>query len=212
MAVAGSIGAGKTSLVSWMSERYGLRALVEPHDNNAFLEDFYRDMQRWAFHSQCAFLAEKIRLHDQIETTKGVHILDRTLYEDAEIFARSLYRSRTMSAREWRVYERLYESLRVRIEPPRLLVAVRCKLAATKRRIKQRGRAMELDVPEAYLRRLDRLYKRFFESWSLCPKIEIDTTDMDYVEDWLDLIELRRRLDEAMFDTCRVRPKTRETK
>jgi deoxyadenosine/deoxycytidine kinase len=198
VAVAGTIGSGKTSLVAWLVKRYGLVPFYEPNDENPYLEDFYRDMKAWAFHSQVFFLAHKLSLHQALLASERPSVIDRTIYEDAEIFAKNLRDQRTLSARDWAVYERLYEGIKKTLRPPDLLIAVTCSLAATRRRIKKRGRAMEDDIPAPYLRRLHRLYEDWFARYDLGPIVRIDTTDLDYVEDLVDLIELQGRLDRAL--------------
>jgi deoxyadenosine/deoxycytidine kinase len=198
VAVAGTIGAGKTSLVAWLVKRYGLRPFYEPNDENPYLEDFYRDMKAWAFHSQVFFLAHKLKLHQELLASNQPAVIDRTIYEDAEIFARNLRSQRTLGARDWAVYEQLYEGIKKTLRPPDVLVAVTCSLAATKKRIRSRGRAMEQAIPDAYLRRLHRLYEDWFARYDLGPIVRIDTTDLDYVEDLVDLIELQERLDRAL--------------
>ncbi len=142
VAVAGTIGAGKTSLVAWLVKRYGLSPFYEPNDENPYLADFYGDMKAWAFHSQVFFLSHKLKLHQELLASNKPAVIDRTIYEDAEIFARSLKNQRYIGARDWAVYERLYEGIKKTLPPPDVLVAVTCSLGATKKRIKRRGRAM----------------------------------------------------------------------
>jgi len=202
IAVAGTIGAGKTSLVSWLVKRYGLEPFYEPNEANPYLEDFYADMAKWSFHSQCFFLAHKLDLHLALEAkaraTGPSVVIDRTIYEDAEIFARNLYEQKLMQKRDWQVYLRLYEGIRRALRPPDVLIALTCPLRTTKKRIAQRGRAMEQSIPDAYLRRLHRLYRRWFARYDLSPVVHIDTGKLDYVEDLVDLIDLTRTLDRAL--------------
>lgn len=198
VAVAGTIGAGKTSLVSWLTKRYGLSPFYEPNEDNPYLEDFYKDMPTWAFHSQVFFLAHKLKLHQELLASDTPAVIDRTIYEDAEIFAKNLRLQKTLSKRDWEVYERLYEGIKKTLRPPDVLVAVSCSLAATKKRIRRRGRAMESDIPDAYLRRLHRLYEEWFARYDLGPIVRIDTTDLDYVEDLVDLIALQEKLDKVL--------------
>jgi deoxyadenosine/deoxycytidine kinase len=198
VAVAGTIGAGKTSLVSWLVKRYGLTPFFEPNDENPYLEDFYRDMKAWAFHSQVFFLAHKLKLHQELFASKKPAVIDRTIYEDAEIFAKNLRAQKGITKRDWAVYESLYDGIKKTLRPPDVLIAVSCSLAATKKRIRRRGRAMENDIPDAYLRRLHRLYEDWFSSYDLGPIVRIDTTKLDYVEDLVDLIELQTKLDEVL--------------
>jgi deoxyadenosine/deoxycytidine kinase len=198
VAVAGTIGAGKTSLVAWLAKRYGLTPFYEPNENNPYLADFYQDMGRWAFHSQAFFLAHKLELHQQLERSMSSAVIDRTIYEDAEIFARNLYGQRLIDKRDWEVYQRLYAGIRRALRPPDVLIALRCSLRTAKKRILFRKRPMEAAIPDAYLRRLHRLYTRWFSTYELSPIVVIDTDAMDYVEDLVDLISLTRRLDQVL--------------
>jgi deoxyadenosine/deoxycytidine kinase len=198
VAVAGTIGAGKTSLVAWLVKRYGLEPFYEPNDENPYLADFYRDMDAWGYHSQVFFLSHKLKLHQELLASNKPAVIDRTIYEDAEIFARSLKNQRYITARDWAVYEQLYEGIKKTLRPPDVLVALTCSLGATKKRIQRRGRAMESAIPDAYLRRLHRLYNDWFDRYDLGPIVKIDTTDLDYVENLVDLIELQQKLDKAL--------------
>lgn len=198
VAVAGTIGAGKTSLVAWLVKRYGLEPFFEPNDENPYLADFYKDMKAWAFHSQIFFLSHKLKLHQELLASDRPAVIDRTIYEDAEIFARSLKNQRYITKRDWAVYERLYEGIKKTLRPPDVLVALTCSLGATKKRIHRRGRAMESDIPDAYLRKLHGLYGDWFDRYDLGPIVRIDTTKLDYVEDLVDLIDLQQKLDKAL--------------
>jgi deoxyadenosine/deoxycytidine kinase len=199
IAVAGTIGAGKTSLVAWLVKRYGVVPFYEPNETNPYLADFYADMGRWAFHSQCFFLAHKLKLHQELAACERPAVIDRTIYEDAEIFARNLLAQGSLSKRDWAVYHELYASICRSLRPPDVLIALTCPLATAKRRIARRGRAMERAIPDAYLRRLHRLYARWFDSYDLSPVVRIDTGNLDYVEDLVDLIEVTRTLDSALL-------------
>jgi len=198
VAVAGTIGAGKTSLVAWLVKRYGLEPFYEPNDENPYLADFYKDMKAWGYHSQVFFLSHKLKLHQELLASNRPAVIDRTIYEDAEIFARSLKNQRYIAPRDWAVYEQLYEGIKKTLRPPDVLVALTCSLGATKKRIQRRGRAMESAIPDAYLRRLHRLYNDWFDRYDLGPIVKIDTTDLDYVENLVDLIELQQKLDKAL--------------
>jgi len=198
VAVAGTIGAGKTSLVAWLMKRYGLVPFYEPNDDNPYLTDFYADMRAWAFHSQAFFLAHKLKLHQQLAASARPAVIDRTVYEDAEIFARNLYDQKLLSKRDWSVYRELYEGICRSLRPPDVLIALSCPLSTAKKRIARRGRDNESAIPDAYLRRLHRLYKGWFERYDLSPIVHIDTGKIDYVEDLVDLLDLMRILDEAL--------------
>lgn len=198
VAVAGTIGAGKTSLVAWLVKSYGLTPFYEPNENNPYLADFYKDMPRWAFHSQCFFLAHKLQLHQDLERSPGPAVIDRTIYEDAEIFARNLFEQKLMERRDFNLYQHLYQGICRTLRPPDVLLALTCSLKATKQRIARRGRESERAIPDAYLRRLHRLYARWFASYKLSPVVHVDTTKLDYVEDLVDLLQLRAQLDKAL--------------
>jgi deoxyadenosine/deoxycytidine kinase len=198
VAVAGTIGAGKSSLVAWLEKTYGLRPFYEPNEENPYLADFYQDMKRWAFHSQSFFLAHKLELHQSLERASVPSVIDRTIYEDAEIFARNLYLQKHIDKRDWQVYQRLYEGIARSLRPPELLIALSCSLGTTKKRIVKRGRGMEADIPHGYLRRLHGMYTDWFDRYSLSPILRIDTTKLDYVEDLVDLLELKRTMDRAL--------------
>jgi deoxyadenosine/deoxycytidine kinase len=198
IAVAGTIGAGKTSLVAWLVKRYGLTPFYEPNEANPYLSDFYADMARWAFQSQCFFLAHKLELHQALEQSKTPAVIDRTIYEDAEIFAKNLYRQRLMPKRDWEIYERLYAGIRRALRPPDVLIALTCPLRTAKKRIARRGRENEKAIPDVYLRRLHRLYTEWFSRYDLSPIVHVDTGKLDYVEDLVDLIDLTRTLDAAL--------------
>jgi deoxyadenosine/deoxycytidine kinase len=202
IAVAGTIGAGKTSLVAWLVKRYGVTPFYEPNETNPYLADFYADMKTWAFQSQCYFLAHKLELHLELErAARAVGpsvVIDRTIYEDAEIFAKNLRAQNLMSARDWAVYRRLYEGIRHLLRPPDVLIALTCPLRVSKKRIAERGRKMEAAIPDAYLRRLHGLYTAWFDAYDLSPIVRVDTGKLDYVEDLVDLIDLTRTLDAAL--------------
>lgn len=198
VAVAGTIGSGKTSLVAWLVKRYGLVSYFEPNEDNPYLADFYKDMKRWAYHSQLFFLSHKLELHQTLLASKVPSVIDRTIYEDAEIFARALYDQKRLSKRDWAVYSRLYEGIKKTLPPPDVLIAVSCSLPATKKRILRRGREMEKEIPAAYLRKLHGLYEDWFDRYDLGPIVRVDTTHLDYVENLVDLIALQEQLDAVL--------------
>ena len=128
IAVAGNIGAGKTSLVEFICKRYQVKPFFEPNDTNPYLADFYQDMRAYAFQSQIYFLAHKFRLHRELERYPGTVIQDRTIYEDAEIFAKNLFRSRCLSPRDYATYRELYETIRRDLQPPQVMIFLRCSV------------------------------------------------------------------------------------
>ncbi|MCO4747954.1 MAG: deoxynucleoside kinase [Proteobacteria bacterium] len=195
VAVAGNIGVGKTSLVKFMHERYGFEPFYEPFATNPYLDDFYKDMKQWSFHSQMWFLTHKYKLHRELERTNGTLVQDRTIYEDAEIFAQSLYRSRRMKKRDWETYLTLYEAMKKSLKPPDLTIYLRCSVRAIRKRIKKRGRESEQDIPAAYLRRLNGLYEEWYENWDESPKLVWESEELDYVEDLEGHLAFRRAIE-----------------
>jgi len=186
IAIAGNIGSGKSSFVRFVQSRFHVQAVDEPNDSNPFLAPFYEDMSRWAFHSQCYFLAAKAALHRTIEGSSGHIVQDRTLWEDAEIFAEQLARTGKMSADEHQVYRSLYEGVSRDLRPPDLLVYLRCPVRTLRRRIQSRGRAMEMNVPTPYLQALHKLYEGWYDAYALGPKLVYNTRDFDPVTDLVD--------------------------
>ena len=155
-------------------------------------------MKRWGFQLQLFFLAHKLELHQQLLASKEPAVIDRTIYEDAEIFAKNLHLQGHIDKRDWQVYLRLYEGIARSLRPPDILIALSCSVRTAKKRIARRARAMEQGIPDAYLRRLHRLYEQWFDRWELSPIVRIRTDDMDYVENLIDLIDLQRTLDRAL--------------
>ena len=195
IAVAGNIGVGKTSLVTYLGTRYGFQPFFEPFAENPYLEDFYADMPRWGFHSQIWFLAHKFRLHRELEKAEGTLVQDRTIYEDAEIFAASLHRQGKMNDRDFATYSELYRAMRASLRPPDLMIYLRCSVPAARRRIKRRGRPSEMEIPVAYLKRLNELYEEWIGGWDHSPILVWESDKMDYLEDLVDRIEFHRAIE-----------------
>jgi len=199
IAIAGNVGAGKTSLVEYLHRLHGFRPIYEPHRDNPYLDDFYGDMKAWAFRSQLYFLTHKFRLHLELgEERDEIVVLDRTIYEDAEIFARNLARGRYISARDHQLYLELYEAMKRALRPPDLLIYLRCSVRAIRRRVRLRGRPSEQGVPSTYLRRLNQLYEEWIAAYDLSPVLIWDSERQDYLTDLVDRLELKRRLAEAL--------------
>jgi deoxyadenosine/deoxycytidine kinase len=186
IAVSGNMGAGKSSLVEFLCQQWDIKPFFEPNEENPYLEDFYGDMERWSFHSQVHFLTAKFRLHQQLDRHPQDVIQDRTLWEDAEIFAENLYVQDRMAEREYETYRHLYESVRHQIQPPDLMLYLRCPVSTVKKRIAMRGRQMEQDIPTEYLERLHRLYEEWIADYSLSPVLIIPTDKLDYITNLVD--------------------------
>ena len=195
VAVSGNIGVGKTTLVRYLTERYGIVPVYEPFGDNPYLDDFYADMDRWAFHSQVFFLARKFRLHQDLEAAPGTFVMDRTIYEDAEIFATYLARSRKISKRDFATYLELYEAMKQSLRPPDLMIHLRCSVRAIRSRIRQRGRPSEQDIPATYLRRLNGLYEEWIGGWTDSPLVIWDSENADYLSDLVDRLDLHRAIE-----------------
>jgi deoxyadenosine/deoxycytidine kinase len=198
IAIAGNMGSGKSTLVEFLSRTYGIAPFYEPNDDNPYLPDFYQDMRRWAFHSQIYFLSSKFRLHQELDRTPGVSILDRTIFEDAEIFATALYEMRRIDKRDWTTYRSFYESILEAIRPPDLLIYLSCSFRTLRRRIRLRGRAMEKDVPVAYLKRLERLYARWIASYGLSEVLVLETDALDYANDLMYRLDVMQRIEAVL--------------
>lgn len=195
IAVAGNMGAGKTSLVQYLSEQYGFEPVYEPFSDNPYLDDFYGDMGRWGYHSQLWFLTHKFRLHLGLHAKTDTIVQDRTIYEDAEIFATNLARSGNMSERDFKVYLDLYEGMRRALQPPDLMIYLRCSVRGIRRRIKKRGRPSEQAIPLPYLRRLNDLYEDWMARYDLSPKMVWESDDADYLTDLVDRLEFKKSLE-----------------
>jgi deoxyadenosine/deoxycytidine kinase len=198
IAIAGNIGAGKSTLVEFLERHYGIVAFYEPNEENPYLEDFYRDMRGFAFHSQLYFLASKFRLHQAFDRQAGVVALDRTIFEDAEVFATALYQMRKISKRDWATYRSLYEGILQAIRPPDLLIYLRCSIPMLRRRIRLRGRAMEQGMSLAYVRRLQGLYEDWIARYRLSDVLVLETDRLDYVNDLVHRLDVMRRIEQVL--------------
>jgi len=198
IAIAGNIGAGKTELTAFLCKKYGLTPFYEPNDQNPYLADFYQDMKSWAFRSQLFFLTHKYRLQRELERQPGTSLQDRTLYEDAEIFARNLHLQRYIDKRDWHTYWELYETLADTLSPPDLMIYLKCPVRTLKQRIRLRGRAMEQDIPTSYLSRLNKLYEAWFNGYKRSPVLVLSTDTLDYITNLVDRVDLFRQIEKYL--------------
>jgi deoxyadenosine/deoxycytidine kinase len=205
IAIAGNMGSGKSTLVEFLSRTYNIAPFYEPNDENPYLADFYRDMKSWAFQSQLYFLSNKFRLHQELDRQDGLVALDRTIFEDAEIFATALHQMRKISKRDWATYQGFYHAILDAIRPPDLMIYLRCSMRTLRQRIRLRGRAMEQDVPPAYLRRLDRLYEDWIASYRMSEVLVLETDRLDYINDVIHRLDVMERI-EAMLPDAMGRP------
>ncbi len=192
------MGSGKSTLVEFLHRTYGVVPFYEPNDENPYLADFYKDMKRWAFQSQLYFLSNKFRLHQELDRQPGVVALDRTIFEDAEIFATALHQMRKISKRDWATYRGFYEAILDAIRPPDLLIYLRCSMRPLRQRIRLRGRKMEQDVSLAYLKRLERLYDDWIANYAMSEVLVLETDNLDYIHDIIHRLDVMERIESVL--------------
>lgn len=207
VAVAGNIGVGKSTLVSLLCNRLGWQPFYEPVAENPYLADFYSDMRTWGFHSQIFFLTHRLRIHRQLLDHPTSAIQDRSVYEDAEVFAYNLYQQGSIQERDYGTYRELYEVLTEFLPPPDLVIYLRASVPTLLARIAQRGREYEKQITGSYLGQINQLYEAWIAKFSLCPVLTVPADDLDYVANsgHLDLIveKVQEKLtgkEEVVFD------------
>jgi deoxyadenosine/deoxycytidine kinase len=180
--IAGNIGVGKSTLVRLLADRSGWEPVFEAVAENPYLADFYLDMRRWSFPSQVFFLSRRLQQHHDLLQKPRSMIQDRSVYEDAEIFARNLYEQGDMSARDWSCYQDLYRTLTLLLKPPDLVIYLSASPQTLRRRIATRGRDYEQSVSDRYLQRLNKLYDAWADGFTLSPVLTINTDGLNYVQ------------------------------
>jgi len=181
VAVAGNIGVGKSTLVSLLCQRLDSQPFYEPVAENPYLADFYADMSAWAFHSQIFFLTRRLRAHYELAQQPNSVVQDRSVYEDAEIFAHNLYLQGHLKQRDYETYRELYETSVQLLPPPDLLIYLRASVDTLQRRISRRGREYERKITTKYLNGLNELNEAWISNFVLCPVLTIPSDDLDYV-------------------------------
>lgn len=194
VAVAGNIGVGKSSLTGLLAQKLGWEPFYEAVVENPYLADFYADMERWSFHSQIFFLSRRLRHHRALLDRPGPVIQDRSVYEDAEVFARNLYAQGQMAERDWASYRNLYEVLATLLPPPNLVVYLQASVPTLLRRISLRGRDFEHSISPDYLSQLNALYDRWATGFNLCPVLTVSTDNLDFVHYEAHLEQIARRV------------------
>jgi deoxyadenosine/deoxycytidine kinase len=181
IAIAGNIGVGKSTLTTLLSQLLQWEPFLEGVSDNPYLADFYEHMEQWSFHSQVFFLARRLRHHRQLLDRPNSVIQDRTVYEDAEIFARNLYIQGSMQERDYTTYSELYRAVTSILPPPNLVIYLRASVPTLKSRIHLRGRTYEQHITDTYLAQLNGLYEDWLEHFSLCPVLTIPADRLDFV-------------------------------
>jgi deoxyadenosine/deoxycytidine kinase len=182
IAICGNIGCGKTTLAMKLAKHYGWEALLESVDDNPYLRDFYEDMHRWAFHLQIYFLNSRFKQINDIRLSKGVTVQDRTIYEDAYIFAANLYKSGHIQERDYQSYQDVFNSMIQFVEPPDLLVYLKADIPKLVKQIQKRGRDYEEAIRLDYLKNLNEHYERWIQSYNSGKLLTIDVNNLDFVE------------------------------
>ena len=182
IAVCGNIGSGKTTLTEKLSKHYGWHPLFESVDKNPYLEDFYEDMTRWAFNLQVYFLNSRFRQITEIQSNDVTTIQDRTIYEDAYIFAANLYKSGYISERDYASYLNIFHSMIGFIEPPDLLIYLKADIPKLVAQIQKRGRPYEDAMRMDYLKNLNKHYEEWIANYKEGRLLVFDMNQLDFVE------------------------------
>jgi deoxyadenosine/deoxycytidine kinase len=198
IAVAGNIGAGKSALTGLLAKHFGWEAFYESVENNPYLSDFYEDMRRWSFNLQVYFLSSRFRHHKEMVAKPSSLIQDRTIYEDAEIFAKNLHDMSLMTERDFKNYQDLFKEMTAYLEPPHLLIYLRAQVPTLVRQIQQRGREYENTIRIDYLERLNKLYEDWIDRYPH-EKLIIDTDDLDFVTSQEDLGTIIGLVEQRLF-------------
>ncbi len=195
IAVSGNIGSGKTTLTEKLAHHYKWTPQYESVDENPYLKDFYEDMKRWAFHLQVYFLNSRFNQVKQIRAAEDTIIQDRTIYEDAYIFAANLYESGMISERDYQNYLNLFESMINFVEPPDILIYLKADVPKLVAQIQKRGRDFENLIRLEYLQNLNTYYTNWIDSYDLGKLLIVDVNHMDFVENIQDFSTIVEKID-----------------
>jgi deoxyadenosine/deoxycytidine kinase len=205
IAITGNIGAGKTTLAEQLGQYYGWTVLPEAVDGNPYLADFYQDMPRWSFNLQVFFLNSRFEQVRQIRELVSAPVpqtvvQDRTIYEDAYIFAQNLVNTGRMPQRDYQTYRRLFDNMLRLVSAPDLMIYLRADLPRLKQHIRQRGRAYEQDIPTDYLASLNLLYEQFVADYHAGALLIMDVNDLDYARQPADFQVITKQIDKFLAD------------
>ncbi|TVR70099.1 MAG: deoxynucleoside kinase [Marinilabiliales bacterium] len=199
IAVAGNIGSGKTTLTELLSKHYKWEANYEDVDDNPYLNDFYEDMQRWSFNLQIYFLNSRFNQVLEIRKQGGTVIQDRTIYEDAYIFAPNLHSMGLMSTRDFENYFTLFNLMSSLVQPPDLLIYLRASVPTLVHQIQKRGRRYEDNIRLDYLKRLNERYEAWIASYNLGRMMVIDVDNIKFPEKNEHLSKVIDKVDAELF-------------
>ncbi len=199
IAVAGNIGSGKTTLTDILAKHYKWEAHFEDADDNPYLSDFYEDMQRWSFSLQVYFLNSRFNQIINIRNSGKTVIQDRTIYEDAFIFAPNLHDMGLMSARDFNTYKSLFDLMSSFIKPPDLLIYLRADIPKLVKQIQNRGREYENSIRLDYLKRLNERYEAWITNYDLGNLMILEVNDKDFANNPKDLSEVIDKIDAQLF-------------
>jgi deoxyadenosine/deoxycytidine kinase len=195
VAIAGNIGAGKTTLTTKLAAHYNWEAHFEDVDDNPYLNDFYTDMKRWSFNLQVYFLNSRFSQVRDIRLNNKNVIQDRSIYEDAYIFAPNLYEMNLMEQRDFNNYRSLFDLMTSLIEPPDLMIYLRASVPTLVKQIQKRGRGYEASISIDYLAKLNDKYNKWIENYTFGKLLVVEIDEVDFSSDNNDLSEIIRKVD-----------------
>jgi len=202
IAIVGNIGAGKTTLAELLAKSYGWDPLFEAVDNNPYLEDFYNDMKRWSFNLQIYFLNSRYRQLMDIQKSGRDIVQDRTIYEDAYIFAENLHDMGLMTTRDYENYRSIFDNMTAYIKPPDLLVYLKASVPTLVNNIQRRGREYEIGIRLDYLSKLNEKYQKWIKDYKLGKLLIIDKDVIDFAnntEDMATVVQMIEREINGLF-------------
>ena len=198
--ISGNIGVGKSTLTNQLSKILAWEPFLEAFEDNPYLQDFYDDMKRWSFHSQVYFLSKRLQHHRQLVGYEGNVLQDRSIYEDAEIFAQNLYLQGNMSKQDYDCYRELYDGICAFLPAPSLIVYLKAPVGVLAERIALRGRTYERQISIDYLAQINDLYNQWAEQWTQCPMLVIEADKYDFVQSEDDLNRIAQKIRDALVN------------
>lgn len=195
IAICGNIGCGKTTLATMLAKHFNWQAELESVENNPYLADFYEDMKRWAFHLQIYFLNSRFSQIKRIRESNVTTIQDRTIYEDAYIFAANLFKSHYLNERDYSSYLTLFESMIQHVQAPDLLIYLKADIPKLVQQIEKRGRNYENAIRIDYLKNLNQHYQEWISNYDKGKLLTIDVNNIDFVKNHEDFARIVNKID-----------------